>query len=141
MDEFDCFGQCPRARAIRFYVLAARNFSKIFFNIGFGFGNIEITGNRDCHIIRDIPPRVEIPRILQTRRIQIFQRPDDLPIIRMVRRIERFADDIPIMAIGRIIDALPFFIFDDLFFLVDDALGDGLNEPAQFIGFGPNDLL
>ena len=140
MDEFDGVFQHTGARAIRFNIFAARNFAEIFFDIGLGLCNVEVTRNCNGHIIRHIPARIEIFRVLQRGCVQIFQRPYDLPIIRMVGRIKGFADNIPIMSVRGIIDTLAFFIFDDLLFIIDDILGDGFNEPAQLIRFRPDDF-
>ena len=64
MDKFDCGIQFSGTRAVRRNVFSARNFTKVFFDIGFGFRDIKITRNCDGHIIWDIPARIEILRVL-----------------------------------------------------------------------------
>jgi len=55
----------------------------------------------------------------------------------VICRVERLADNIPIMTIGSIVDALSFLIFDDLFFIINDVLVDRFDEPTQLVRFGP----
>ncbi len=42
------------------------------------------------------------------------------------------------MAIGDVINALALFVFHNLFFIINHALGDGIDEITKLIGFGPN---
>ncbi len=58
----------------------------------------------------------------------------------MTLGVDRFADDIEIMAVRLIVDALALFVFHDLLFAVDDILVHRIDKPAQLIGFGPDDL-
>ena len=51
--------------------------------------------------------------------------------------IKRLGDNPEIVAIGLIINALTFFVFDNLFFIINNVLRDRIDEPAQLISLGP----
>ena len=69
--------------------------------------------------------------------LKIFERSDDLPIIRMIGRIQRLVDHILCVAVWIIVHALPLFVLNDLFFLFEHWLCDRVYEPAELVGFGP----
>ncbi len=59
----------------------------------------------------------------------------------MALRIQRAVDDVADMSVRLVVHTLSFLVFDDLFFLGHHRVGDGVDEVAEFVSFGPQRLL
>ena len=74
-------------------------------------------------------------------RVQVLQRADHLPAVRMSLRVERAVDDVVGVAVRVVVDALPLLVLDDLPLLGHDVLGHRVDEEAELVGLGPERLL
>ena len=119
---------------------AACNFGKILLDPPARLHRIEIARQYECHIVRHVPPAEKLLDVVDVRILQVFQRSDDLPVVRMVCRVQGLVDDVQCVAVRRVVDALAFLVLDDLFFFRQHRLGDGVDEPAELVRFGPDHL-
>ena len=125
----------------RLHLFAAFDLAEIFLDPFLRLYGIEVTCDHQCYVVWDIPTAVKLLNIGECRILQIVERADNLPVVRMVLRARGLIDHVIRVSVRNVIDGLPLLVLYHLLLFREYGLGHCVNEPAQLVGFCPEHFL